>query len=251
MTRALFDIARDIETHITPLPSSAVAYVKWLRYLEGIDDGVGETTGRIVLRNLKIHLRGCSGTEAEALKAELEALADVKGPGGAAIQGSGLFISQPAGVCQLCGIDLADHGKLVIGETVSGQKAAVMCTPCHMFLGVGFGPDAGRLYSRRPDGRWEQLPVSDCIFTKPVKARPAAAPSAPALAPWLVPPERHPVLDLIPAPLRKSVVRLIRRIGLKQLVLDYMPVPLRKAVGRLLARIGFKQLVVRNFFRGN
>jgi hypothetical protein len=249
--RALFEIARDIEAHVTPLPASAVPYVKWLRYLEGVDDGVGETTGQIILRNLKVHLRGCTGAATEALKAELEAIADSKGQEGGAIQGSGQFISQPAGLCQLCGMDLADHGKLVIGETVSGRTAAIMCTACHMFLGVGFGTDVGRLYSRRSDGRWEQLPVSECIFTKSVKARIGAAPSAPALAPWMGPQERHPVLDLIPVALHKAVVRLFRRIGFMQFVLDHAPVPLRKAVGRLLERIGFKRLVVRNFFRGN
>jgi hypothetical protein len=148
-------------------------------------------------------------------------------------------------------MDLADHGKLVIGETVSGQKHAVMCTPCHMFLGVGFGSEVGRLYSRRADGRWEQLPVGDGTFTKPVKARPAAAPTVPTVAPWLGPQERHPVLDLIPASQRKALARLFRRTRFMQFVLDYAPVPLRKAVGRLLERIGFKRLVVRNFFRAD
>lgn len=248
--RALFEIARDIETQVTPLPASAIPYVKWLRYLEGIDDGVGETTGQIILRNLRIHLRGSTGAATEALKAELEAIADGKGRDGGLIRGSGRFISQPSGICDLCGIDLADHGKLIIGETVSGRTGAIMCTPCHMFLGTGFGPDVGSLYSRRTDGRWEQLPVGDAIFTKPVKARPVA-PSAPDLAPWLVPQDHHPVLDLFPAALRKAVVRLLRRIGLNYHALEYLPAPWRKAVGRLLGRLGLKRLVVRNFFRAD
>lgn len=246
MTRALYDIARDIEIYIVPLPPDAAAYVKWLRYLEGADDRVGETNGRIVLRNLRVLLRNCEGTRANDLKAELESIAGTKRGNWYPI-GTGQFTKPPPDPCQLCGISLAEHGKFVVGSTVFGRTHATMCTTCHMFVGVGFGSDVGRLYSRRADGRWELLPVSDRIFTSAGAL--VKVVSTPKMAPWMSRQERHPALEFFPIWLRRTFVQFLRKIGVTPSALAYVPIPLRKAVGRVLENVGLKRLVVRNFFR--